>query len=103
MAYLIKQKNSDHVIASDSDVVLLEGNWYFSPEAVDMTYLKLTNRTYTCPYKGVCFWLDLQAPGTEAKNVAWVYQHPKPGYERIQNKIGFYARDTAGTVAVEGI
>lgn len=104
MAMLIQQKNSDHILArgtdADGSVILLENNWYFAPEAVDMTYLKLTDRTYTCPYKGVCLWVDLDAPDMKAKNIGWVYPQPKPDYERIKDRIAFYARETAGTVAL---
>jgi uncharacterized protein (DUF427 family) len=65
-----------------------------------MGHLKITNRTYTCPYKGVCFWIDLEIPdGRVAQNVAWVYRSPKPGYEFIQDQLGFYARPTSGTLA----
>jgi uncharacterized protein (DUF427 family) len=103
-SWTILQKNTDTVIAAghedDDSVMMLEDNWYFSPHAVDMTHLKLTNRTYTCPYKGVCFWLDLDAPGIKARNIAWVYQQPKPGYERIKDRIAFYTRETLGTMAV---
>jgi uncharacterized protein (DUF427 family) len=104
MPLVIKEKNSQQVIAagspSDDTARVFEGNWYFDPKVVDMSHLVVTERTYTCPYKGVCFWIDLEAPGQSAKNIAWVYNNPKPGFEMIKDQIGFYARDTAGTVAV---
>jgi uncharacterized protein (DUF427 family) len=103
---IIKQKNNNQVIAqggpSDGSALLFEGNWYFAPDHIDMTHLKVTERTYTCPYKGVCFWVDLDAPDLKAQNIAWVYNDPKPGYEMIKDKFGFYARDTAGTIAIKG-
>lgn len=104
MAYIIRQKGSDRVLAkgdvADETARLFEGNWYFKPSAVDMTYLVVTERTYTCPYKGTCFWIDLNAPDHKAQNIAWVYNNPKPGYEMIKDEIGFYSRDTPGTTAV---
>lgn len=105
MPFIVKEKDSGQVIAagktSDKTALLFEGNWYFAPDAVDMSHLKVTNRTYTCPYKGVCFWVDLESPTLQAKNIGWVYNNPKPGYEMIKDHIGFYARDTSGTVAVQ--
>jgi uncharacterized protein (DUF427 family) len=80
-------------------MIVLEGHWYFPPSVVDMQYLRVTERTYTCPYKGVCYWIDLEAPGARAQNIAWVYRDPKPGFEMIKDWIGFFARDTAGTHA----
>ncbi len=105
MPLIIREKNSEAVIAAGSPAektaLVFEGNWYFDPAVVDMTHLKVTERTYTCPYKGVCFWIDIDAPNVKAQNVAWVYNNPKPGFEMIKNRIGFYARDTAGTIAVK--
>jgi uncharacterized protein (DUF427 family) len=107
MPLVIKQKGSDAVIASgspsDNTARVFEGNWYFAPSAVDMAHLVVTDRIYTCPYKGDCFWIDLEAPGLSAKNIGWVYQNPKPGFEMIKDQIAFYARDTAGTVAVRDV
>lgn len=84
------------------NVTVFESNWYFDPSAVDMSHLRVTERTYTCPYKGVCYWIDLESPAAKAQNVAWVYNDPKPGYEHIKDQIGFYGRDTARTRAERG-
>lgn len=102
MPLTIKARTTGEVIASGNEkvnVVPFEGNWYFAPEAVDMKYLRVTERTYTCPYKGMCFWIDLEMPSGRAQNVAWVYNNPKPGYEFIKDQIAFYARNTSGTIA----
>lgn len=103
MSLIIKEKGTDAIIAqgspSDNSARVFEGNWYFDPKNVKMDHLKVTDRTYTCPYKGVCYWIDLESPETSARNVGWVYNTPKPGYEMIKDQIAFYARDTAGTLA----
>jgi uncharacterized protein (DUF427 family) len=104
MPLVVKAKDSGTLLAQgrtdDESVRVFEGNWYFAPEAVDMAHLKVTERTYTCPYKGTCFWVDLVTPDKTVQNVAWVYNTPKPGYEMIKDRIAFYTRDTAGTVSV---
>jgi uncharacterized protein (DUF427 family) len=100
--YVVKDRASNAVIAAgvkDETVRDFEGNWYFSPTVVNMDYLNVTERTYTCPYKGVCFWVDAVSPtGEIARNVAWVYRDPKPGYEFIKDEMGFYARNSSGTL-----
>lgn len=104
MRFTIKLKDTNMIIAqgkTEETAQSFEGHWYFSPEVVDQQYLIQTERTYTCPYKGVCYWLDLQTPDLHARNVAWVYPQPLPGYEFIQDKIAFYARDTLGTTALQ--
>ena len=50
-----------------------EGNWYFDSGAVHAESLKVTDRTYTCPIKGTCNWVDYVGPdGRAVKDVAWV-------------------------------
>ena len=104
MTLAIKKKSDGAIIAQGSEQQKtaheFEGNWYFAPDAVDMQYLTVTNRTYTCPYKGTCYWLDMQTPEGRVVNAAWVYDNPKPGYEFIKDQIGFYVRNTEVSLAV---
>ncbi len=105
MTFTVRERTSTRLIASaqpEANAVLpFEGNWYYEQSKVDFTNLKVTERTYTCPYKGVCYWVDLETPeGTTAQNIGWIYRQPKPGYEQIKDKVAFYARDTSGTTSV---
>ena len=40
------------------DVIEYEGNLYFVPGSVNQQVLRVTDRTYTCPYKRMCNWVD---------------------------------------------
>jgi uncharacterized protein (DUF427 family) len=71
------------------EVVLLEGCYYFEPDRVVLENLVTTERTYTCPYKGKCHWIDLEGPTGTYRDVAWVYSDPRPDYEYIRYRIGF--------------
>ena len=65
MNVTIREKDSGGVLAQGAhpdDVIKYEGNWYFRPEAVARGALRVTERTYTCPHKGVCFWVDYAGP-----------------------------------------
>jgi len=102
MSVVVTEKKSGAVLAraeeSGADVVKYEGNWYFNPEAVTPGVLKLTERTYTCPYKGTCHWVDhVGTDGATARDVAWVYADPKPGHEILKGRYGFYAGDRGST------
>jgi len=103
MTLTVKERFTGEIIASGTEhesVRVFEGNWYFQPEAVNMDHLRVTERTYTCPYKGICYWIDLETPdGGMTQNVAWVARQPKPGYEFVKDQIGFYARPTRGTLS----
>ena len=86
----------------ETDAVPYEGNLYFDPGAVNLEVLRRTERTYTCPYKGTCHWVDFVGPdGRTVRDVAWIYQAPKPGHEVIQGRYGFYA-GTRGATRREG-
>ena len=75
-----------------------EGNWYFDPAAVNAGVLRVTERTYTCPIKGTCNWVDyIGADGLSVKDVAWVYPEVKAGHELIKGRYGFYAGNRGGT------
>lgn len=103
MKVVVKERASQDVIAQgekNQELQEFEGNIYFKPEAVQLSKLRVTERTYTCPYKGVCYWIDLETANGRAQNIGWVYREPKPGYEFIKDQIGFY-RSTSGTVAEE--
>lgn len=82
----------------ETDVIVLEGSYYFDRANVNFGQLKLTGRTYTCPYKGVSLWVDLDTPTAHLENVAWVYDHVNPGFEHIKGRVGFYMRTMRGIV-----
>ena len=60
--------------------------------------LHVTERTYTCPYKGTCNWVDSSGPtGGVVSDVAWLYPRVKPGHEVIAGPFGFYAGSRGAT------
>jgi uncharacterized protein (DUF427 family) len=102
MPVIIRERESGSVLAQadlGTSLTKYEGNWYFDPGAVEKSVLKVTDRTYTCAYKGTCNWVDYVAPdGRSVRDVAWVYPEVKPGHETIKGRYGFYAGGRSGTV-----
>jgi uncharacterized protein (DUF427 family) len=100
MKFTVKARSTNSVLAQGVEpdsVRQFEGNLYFAPDAVQQDQFVVTERTYTCPYKGVCYWVDLVGPNGRTVNVAWIYRNPKPGYEFIKDQWGFYNHPTPGT------
>jgi uncharacterized protein (DUF427 family) len=101
MSIIIREARSGTVLAQGeqgAEVVGYEGNLYFTPSAVNQEVLRVTERTYTCPYKGTCNWVDfVGADGDVVRDVAWVYPRVKPGHEAIQGRFGFYAGGRGAT------
>jgi uncharacterized protein (DUF427 family) len=101
MNVIIRETGSGTVLAQGeqgAEVIGYEGNLYFAPDAVNQAALRVTERTYTCPYKGTCNWVDYVGEDQRVvRDVAWTYPKPKPGHEVIQGRFGFYAGSRGST------
>jgi uncharacterized protein (DUF427 family) len=97
----IRERESGAALAHGNlgaNVAEYEGNWYFDPTAVQADILRVTERTYTCPHKGTCNWVDYVGPdGRVVHDVAWVYPDVTPGHELIKGRYGFYAGSRGAT------
>ena len=80
---VIAQANAD-------DVRIVEGNVYFSPDAVDHTYLRELKTTTVCGWKGIASYYDVVVEGDTNCDAAWYYPSPKPAAEEIAGYIAFW-------------
>jgi uncharacterized protein (DUF427 family) len=64
--------------ADRSDLIYIEGNWYFPPKSVNKQFLKESVTPYHCPWKGDCTYYDVGSGDTVSKDAAWTYKQPKP-------------------------
>jgi len=83
------------VIARSEDTVVIEGNHYFPPGAVDEQYLHRSRMKTLCPWKGIASYYTVAVDGTAEPNAAWTYRHPSPLARSIKDHIAF-----SGTVTV---
>lgn len=65
--------------------------YYFPPNDVRRIYLSRSGHTSLCEWKGVATYWNVRAGGTSAKNGAFSYENPFPGYEDVTHWIAFYA------------
>ncbi|MCW4386003.1 DUF427 domain-containing protein [Salinibacterium sp. SYSU T00001] len=79
--------------AKDSELISIEGNWYFPPSSLTGDYLSESPTPYTCPWKGECQYYTVTVGGMELKDRAFSYPEPYPG---AIEKVG---RDFSGYVA----
>ncbi len=98
MRVKIIEKSTGAVLAdaSGDQVHEIEGNWYIDRSAVSKK-LEMSSHDYTCPYKGKCYYADYVDSPLRKIDVAWVYSSPKPDWEHIKGKFGFYKGDHATT------
>ena len=78
------------LIAESDRCVVVEGNPYFPPEAVQGGYLKSSSHTSVCPWKGTAHYYHLEVDGLRNENAAWFYPDPKPAASEIKGRIAFW-------------
>ena len=56
---------------------MVENNHYFPRDAIDEQYLKPSDPTSFCPWKGTASYYDISVGDERAANAAWYYPEPK--------------------------
>ncbi|MFW2439749.1 MAG: DUF427 domain-containing protein [Arenicellales bacterium] len=77
-------------IAESNDTVVVEGNHYFPMSTVNMEYLKPSETTTVCPWKGVASYYSINVDGELNTDSAWYYPEPKEAAKNIQEYIAFW-------------
>ncbi|MFE4976216.1 DUF427 domain-containing protein [Kitasatospora sp. NPDC056651] len=78
------------VIAESDDTVVVEGNHYFPAEAVRSEYLRPSETTTVCPWKGTAGYHTLEVDGRTNPDAAWFYADPKPEAEHVRDRVAFW-------------
>ncbi len=81
---------NSRVIAESDDTVVVEGNHYFALDDVKREFLKESDHTSYCPWKGTAHYYSLQVDGRSNPDAAWYYPEPKPAAKAITGRIAFW-------------
>lgn len=78
------------LIARSDDIVTVEGNAYFPPEALmDGCFESSSHRT-VCGWKGEAHYYNVVANGEVNANAAWFYPEPKQAAAEIKGRVAFW-------------
>jgi len=77
-------------IAESDDTVVVEGNHYFPPASLDRAYLRESDHTTVCPWKGTAGYFDVVVDGETNPRAAWIYRDPKPAAAEIRDHVAFW-------------
>jgi len=77
-------------IADSNATVEVEGNQYFPPDAGAKSFLKPSNHTSVCSWKGTAHYYHVEVDGMKNENAAWYYPEPKPAAAEIKDRIAFW-------------
>jgi uncharacterized protein (DUF427 family) len=64
--------------------------FYIPPHDVRLEYLHRTERTSWCEWKGQAGYYTVTVDARKARNAAWSYPEPAPGYRAIRDHVAFY-------------
>jgi len=78
------------VIADSNNTVVVEGNQYFPLDAVNKQFLKPSQHTSVCPWKGTAHYYTLEVDGIKNEDAAWYYPQPKSAAAEIKDHVAFW-------------
>lgn len=84
------------VIAESDETIVVEGNHYFPPEAVKQAYLRGSDHTSRCVWKGLASYYSVVVDGKENRDAAWYYPDPSPAAREITGRIAFWKGVSVG-------
>ena len=81
---------NDAVIAESDDTIVVEGNHYFPPDALNGDHFEESSHTTTCPWKGKASYYTVVVDGDRNENAAWTYPDPKDAASEIKDYVAFW-------------
>jgi len=78
------------VLARSDDTVVVEGNHYFPPDSVDSEFLKQSDTTTRCVWKGDASYYDVVVDGEVNSDAAWYYPDPSSAAQNIKGHVAFW-------------
>ena len=78
------------IIAESDDIINVEGNAYFPPDAIKKEFFKGTDTHTVCPWKGTASYYSLEVDGKENKDAAWYNPQAKSLAKGIENRVAFW-------------
>lgn len=81
---------NDVVLAQSDDTVVVEGNHYFPETALNKTYVRASNHTSVCGWKGTAQYYDVVVGDSVNANAVWYYADPLPAAANIRGRVAFW-------------
>ena len=78
------------VLAESDKTVVVEGNYYFPPEAIRKEHFKPSATHTVCSWKGTASYYDIEVNGQVNKDAAWYYATPSDAAKQIAGYVAFW-------------
>jgi len=77
-------------LAQSDRTIVVEGNHYFPPEAVNRELFQRSETHTICPWKGEASYYSVSVEGRTNRDAAWFYPSPKPAAAEIKDYVAFW-------------
>ena len=81
--------NGTLLAASDATIVV-EGNHYFPPDAIQRAYFQPSDTHTTCHWKGEASYYTVVVDGKTNRDAAWFYPAPSEAAKEIKDYVAFW-------------
>jgi uncharacterized protein (DUF427 family) len=78
------------IIAASDDTIVVEGNHYFPPGALDTRFFESSDKRSHCPWKGEAHYYDVVVAGERNAAAAWFYPETKEAAINIKGRVAFW-------------
>lgn len=78
------------VIAESADTEVVENNHYFPADSVNREYVRESETTSVCPWKGTASYYDVVVGDEVNSDAAWYYPDPKDEAKQIAGRMAFW-------------
>ena len=80
----------NQVIAESDETIVVEGNHYFPPTAVNQEFVEASSHETVCGWKGTASYYDIVVNGERNAQAAWYYASPKEAADNIRGYVAFW-------------
>lgn len=78
------------VLAESDKTIVVEGNHYFPPHAINEAYFRKSATHTECPWKGTASYYTIEVEGQRNEDAAWYYPEPSEKASHIRNYVAFW-------------
>ena len=83
-------------LAESDDTIVVEGNHYFPPGAVNGAHVRPSDTHTECGWKGTASYYDVVVGDRVNKDAAWYYPEPMDAAANIRGYVAFWKGVTVG-------
>ena len=77
-------------LAESGETVIVEGNHYFPPSALESQYFESSDHSSVCPWKGTASYFSVEVDGQVNRDAVWYYPEPKAAAKQITGRVAFW-------------